>query len=101
MAYSELMQVKLRVNNMIHEITIPRYLIEDINNRGIRSSVITSLDPRQSTGTVIGNFLHPVEILMSEPLNKQPAEQSQAQAMEVQVSSITLFIPGSINCSTF
>ena len=86
MAYSELMQVKLRVNNLIHEITIPHYLIEDINNRGM------SLDPKDSTSTVIGNFLHPVEILMTQPVNQPVTQETTAEAMDVQVSNFNVII---------
>ena len=92
MAYSQLMQVKLRVNNLIHDVTIPHYLIEDINNRGIRSSVIMSLDPKDSTSTVIGNFLHPVEILMTQPVNQPVTQETTAEAMDVQVSNFNVII---------
>lgn len=89
-----MMHVKVRVNNMIHDITIPNYLIEDINNRGIRSSVITSLDPECATSTVIGNFMHPVDILLTEPVNKPVTdqEQPQVQVMDVEVSIFTIFL---------
>ena len=94
MAYSQLMHVKVRVNNMIHDITIPHYLIEDINNRGMRSSVITSLDPESATSTVIGNFMHPLDILLTEPVNKPVTDQEQAQVqvMDVEVSIFTIFL---------
>ena len=95
MAYSQMMHVKVRVNNMIHDITIPHYLIEDINTRGIRSSVITSLDPQTATSTVIGNFMHPVDIMLTEPVNNAVADQEEAQVqvMDVQVSMFKLFSP--------
>ena len=93
MAYSEPVKTKVRVHNRMYEMTIPKYQFEDVNVRGLGSSVIQALNPEDACSTVLGNYKYPVEIIYAEPLglhNKETTnDEVQAQVMDIEVCIFT------------
>ena len=92
MAYSEPVRIKVRVHNKMYDMTIPKYQFEDVNVRGLGSSVIQALTPEDASSTVLGNYKYPVEIISAEPLgvqNNATNDEVQVQVMETEVCNFT------------
>ena len=73
-------KVKLRHFNKIYTTTLLGYMVDDIQNRGERSSVIANLKETDQTGVATGQFRDPVEMMYVEHVT------DIEEAMEVQVS---------------
>ena len=71
--------IKLRLHNSIYTTKLQGFQIDDLNNRGERSSVVQLLNKDNRTGCATGSFPYPMEILYVEAV-------PQEEAMEVQVS---------------
>ena len=80
----QLYKVRLRVENKIYTTTLLGHLVDDIQVRGIRSSVLHQLKDNEVTGCVVGSFRDPIETLYIEPVEK-------SQAMDVDQVSIFVF----------
>ena len=75
--------VKLRLSNNIYTTKLQGFQIDNLNNRGERSSVVQLLSEENWTGCATGSFLYPMEILYVEAI-------AQQEAMEVEVSIFIL-----------
>ena len=71
--------IKLRLHNSIHTTKLQGFQIDDLNNRGERSSVVQLLNEDNRTGCATGSFPYPMEILYVEAVPQQ-------EAMDVEVS---------------
>ena len=75
--------IKLRLHNNIYTTKLQGFQIDDLNNRGERSSVVQLLQKDHITGCATGSFTYPMEILYVEPIVQQ-------EVMKVEVG-ITYF----------
>ena len=75
--------VKLSLNNNIYTTKLQGFQIDDLNNRGERSSVVQLLSEENRTGCATGSFPYPMEILYVEAI-------AQQEAIEVEVSILIL-----------
>ena len=83
----QLYKVRVRVENKIYTTTLLGHLVDDLQVRGIQSSVLHQLKDTEVTGCVTGAFRDPVETLYVEPVDKLPED------MEVkQVSNFIIFV---------
>ena len=78
-------KIKLRLHNNICTTKLQGFQIDDLNNRGERSSVVQLLSQEEQTGCATGTFPYPMEILYVEAI-------SQQESMEVEVSNINFII---------
>ena len=78
-------KIKLRLHNNIYTTKLQGFQIDDLNNRGERSSVVQLLSQEERTGCATGTFPYPTEILYVEAI-------SQQESMEVEVSNINFII---------
>ena len=81
----QLYKIKLRLHNNIYTTKLQGFQIDDLNNRGERSSVVQLLSQEEWTGCATGTFLYPMEILYVEAI-------SQQESMEVEVSNLNFII---------
>ena len=72
-------KVKLRHINKIYTTTLQGWMIDDIQYKGAKSSVIATLKDEDMTGMATGQFRHPVELISVEHIT------DIEEAMEVQV----------------
>ena len=77
--------IKLRLHNNIYTTKSQGFQIDDLNNRGERSSAVQLLSQEERTGCATGTFPYPMEILYAEAI-------SQQESMEVEVSNINFII---------
>ena len=75
----------MRVENKIYTTTLLGHLVDDLQVRGIRSSVLHQLKDSEVTRCVVGAFRDPVETLYIEPIDKP-------QDMEVEEVSNLFYI---------
>ena len=81
----QLYKVRLRVENKIYTTTLMGHLVDDLQVRGIRSSVLHQLKDTEITGCVVGTFRDPIETMYIEPIDNH-------QEMEIEeVSGLKLF----------
>ena len=78
-------KIKLRLHNNIYTTKLQGFQIDDLNNRGERSSVVQLLSQEEQTGCASGSFPYPMEILYVEAI-------SQQESMEVEVSTVNYII---------
>ena len=57
-------QVKLRFNNDIYTTALYGYMIDDLQYKGVKSSVIPSLTAAEKTGIAVGKFKYPLELCL-------------------------------------
>ena len=79
MEASDKYKVKLRHLNNIFTTVMFGYMVDDIQLKGAKSSVITNLKQSDLTGVATGTFSTPVEIMYVEPMLENE------ESMEVQV----------------
>ena len=75
--------VKLRYKNDIFSTTLSGYMIDDLQYKGINSSVIPTLTSSEKTGVAVGNFKYPLEFISVEQIQQ---EDSTTEMEVVQVS---------------
>ena len=75
-------QVKLRYHNDIYTTTLSGYMIDDLQYKGVKSSVIPSLTSAEKTGVAVGKFKYPLEFISVEDLD------TEDQQMDVQVGNL-------------
>ena len=74
----QLYKVRLRVENKIYTTTLLGHLVDDLQVRGIWSSVLHQLKDSEVTGCVVGTFHDPIETMYIEPVdNTQDMEIDQ------------------------
>ena len=76
-------QVKLRFNNDIYMTTLYGYMIDDLQYKEVKSSVIPSLTAAEKTGIAVGKFKYRLEFMSVEQMEKEDEQ------MDVQVGNFT------------
>ena len=80
----QLYKVRLRVENKIYTTTLLGHLVDDLQVRGIRSSVLHQLKDSEVTSCVVGAFRDPIETLYIEPVDKvQEMEIEEVSALKM------------------
>ena len=77
--------VKLRLHNDIYTTTLYGYMIDDLQYKGVKSSVIPSLTAAEKTGIAVGKFKYPLEFMSVEQMEKE------YEQMEVQVGNLNFY----------
>ena len=72
-------KIKLRLYNKLYTTILQGFQIDDLNNRGERSSVVQMLKDDDISGCATGTFPYPMEILYVEGVNQQ-------ESMDIEVS---------------
>ena len=88
--FQNLLQVKIRIGNGFHECVLPEALVDDINTKGINSSVIQSMRHSNPKYVVVGSYSQPVEIVEAQECSLELAN-TPGQAMEVEVGKFNIF----------
>ena len=74
--------VKLRYKNEIYTTTLSGFMIDDLQYKGVHSSVIPTLTAAEKSGVAVGKFKYPLEFMYVEQIQQDNGDQMEV----VQVS---------------